>query len=111
MGAVDFSIIGFGKDVYEAYRTACEEAEEEYGHQEGYSGQINSTTSLLFDRTELRYGTKIYSKYIDKQLKDCPKRTCYAVEIKNKAAVDLKKKYGLTRSHKKVYHFFGVAPE
>lgn len=42
-GGQDFWVVQKGKDASDAYRKACDAAEAEYGHQEGYSGQINST--------------------------------------------------------------------
>jgi len=33
-----------GKDVHEAWRNLQEELNEEYGHQQGYSGELNSCT-------------------------------------------------------------------
>jgi len=111
MGAVDFNIIGFGKDAHEAYKTACKEADEEYGHQQGYSGRINSTSDFRELKSDLRYNTKAYNKFIDTFLNTCIKGNCRAIEITGKAAVDLKKKYNLKGTHKKVYNLFGVAPE
>ena len=51
MGATQFKERSTGKTAEEAYRRACEEAEEEYGHQEGYNGTI-STTHGFRDETE-----------------------------------------------------------
>lgn len=42
MGHCNFSAIGYGMTEQEAYRNAVESAKEEYGHQDGYSGAINS---------------------------------------------------------------------
>lgn len=42
MGAVDTSQIGTGKTVAEAHASAVAQADAYYGHQEGYSGAINS---------------------------------------------------------------------
>jgi hypothetical protein len=41
MGADNFEVIEYGSDVFNAFNRACVEAEEEFGHQEGYSGHIN----------------------------------------------------------------------
>jgi len=43
MGGSRFFTRSSGKNMQEAYKKAYDRAEEEYGHQEGYSGQINST--------------------------------------------------------------------
>jgi hypothetical protein len=41
-GSQEFFTRASGKDAQEAYRNAIQAAEREYGHREGYSGQINS---------------------------------------------------------------------
>ena len=51
MGACQFKVRYFGKTADEAYRNACDDAEEEYGHQDGYNGTI-STTHGFRDETE-----------------------------------------------------------
>lgn len=43
MGAATFTRIGYGANVREAYNNLCEDAREEYGHQQGYSGEIHDT--------------------------------------------------------------------
>ena len=54
MGATQFKTRYGGKTIEEAYNRACEEAEQEYGHQDGYNGTI-STTHGFRDETEM-YG-------------------------------------------------------
>jgi hypothetical protein len=51
MGACQFKARYGGKTIEEAYKYACDEAEQEYGHQEGYNGTI-STTHGFRDETE-----------------------------------------------------------
>ena len=51
MGACQFKVRYFGKTADEAYRNACDDAEEEYGNQDGYNGTI-STTHGFRDETE-----------------------------------------------------------
>ena len=43
MGAQQFFVTSRGKSAKEAYDRAVEAADDEYGHQEGYSGAINAT--------------------------------------------------------------------
>lgn len=43
MGAQSFTVRSRGKSAQEAYNRAVEEANDEYGHQQGYSGAINAT--------------------------------------------------------------------
>lgn len=42
MGATNFQRYGFGKTIKEAFVMAKEEATNEPGHQDGYSGDLNS---------------------------------------------------------------------
>jgi hypothetical protein len=51
MGACQFKQRSTGKTAEEAYRRACEIAERECGHQDGYNGTI-STTHSFRDETE-----------------------------------------------------------
>jgi len=44
MGAHEFMTVGYGKTKSEAYRGACWEAQAENGHQDGYSGDIQTTS-------------------------------------------------------------------
>lgn len=43
MGSQSFTVRSRGMSAKEAYSRAVEAAEDEYGHQEGYSGAINAT--------------------------------------------------------------------
>jgi hypothetical protein len=52
MGACQFKVRYSGKTAEEAYRKACDDAEEEYGSQDGYNGTI-STTHGFRDETEV----------------------------------------------------------
>jgi hypothetical protein len=45
MGRQNYSQIGYGYTVEQARRDARLEAENEYGHQDGYSGAMNCATS------------------------------------------------------------------
>jgi len=44
MGREQFYVEAEGINEREAYRNACDEARAEYGHQDGYSGQIHDAT-------------------------------------------------------------------
>lgn len=46
MGAHDFTDVGFGKTIGEAYASACEQAEFEHGH-DGYNGTISTTNGIV----------------------------------------------------------------
>ena len=60
MGACQFKVRSTGKTVEEAYIRACEIAEDEYGHQDGYNGTI-STTHSFRDETETYKKSKFFN--------------------------------------------------
>ena len=62
MGACQFEVRSTGKTVEEAYRRACEIAEDECGHQDGYNGTI-STTHSFRDETEAYGKSKFNDTY------------------------------------------------
>ena len=80
MGACQFKVRYSGKTADEAYRKACDDAEEEYGHQEGYNGTI-STTPGFRDETEA-YGKSKFddvSAYIRNRFENMNKYDCSAI--------------------------------
>ena len=58
MGACQFKMRSTGRTAEEAYQSACDEAEQEYGHQDGYNGTI-STTHSFRDETEAYNKSKL----------------------------------------------------
>ena len=82
MGACQFKTRNTGKTADEAYRRACEIAEDEYGHQDGYNGTI-STTDGFRDETELYKKSKFkdVSAYIRDRFDShtMNKRNCSAI--------------------------------
>lgn len=85
MGATQFKQRGYGKTADEAYRRACDEAEDEYGHQDGYNGTISTTTGFR-DETEQYKKSKFtdVSAYIHSRFDSYTmnKRDCSAICIK-----------------------------
>jgi hypothetical protein len=80
MGACQFKVRSTGKTADEAYRKACDDAEEEYGHQEGYNGTI-STTPGFKDETEAYKKSKfddVYA-YIRNRFDTMNKYDCSAI--------------------------------
>lgn len=82
MGACQFKVRYSGKTADEAYRNACDDAEQEYGHQEGYNGTI-STTHGFRDETEAYKKSKfndvsayIYNRFDSHAMN---KRDCSAI--------------------------------
>lgn len=82
MGATQFKTRSSGKTAEEAYNKACEIAEEEYGHQDGYNGTI-STTHGFRDETEAYKKSKFkdVSSYIHDRFDShsMGKRDCSAI--------------------------------
>ena len=80
MGACQFKVTSYGKTAEEAYKKACERAEDEYGHQDGYNGTI-STTHGFRDETEA-YGKSKFDDtyaYIRNRFDSMNKYDCSAI--------------------------------
>lgn len=68
MGSQVFKNYSRGRDVREAYNNAVQDAEEQYGHQEGYSGEINSSAGFR-DVTKKWKASKLsIEAYMEKEL-------------------------------------------
>ncbi len=80
MGACQFKVRSVGKTAQDAYNRACEVAEDEYGHQDGYNGTI-STTNGFRDETEAYKKSKFdnVSAYINSRFENMGKRDCSAI--------------------------------
>jgi hypothetical protein len=68
MGSQSFTTQSRGKDVRDAYNRAVENANDEYGHQEGYSGQINSSAGFRDVTNEWKNSKKNMDKFINEQM-------------------------------------------
>jgi hypothetical protein len=68
MGSQSFTSYSRGKDAQDAYTRACEAAEYEYGHQEGYSGAINSSAGFRDISKEFKASKKSLNQFIDEQM-------------------------------------------
>lgn len=112
MGAAYFEIEQIGRDINNAIAIAKEEADDEFGHQQGYSGQINSCYGSIYKlKSPYRYGTKRFNKWLEKVSDDMSKRDIYYLEITGKKAIDIKKSQGFARTRNKVFLLCGYAPE
>jgi hypothetical protein len=67
MGANWFRTYGMGNSVRDAYNSAVEDANYEHGHQEGYSGEINSSAGFRDVTREFKASGKSLNEYIDGQ--------------------------------------------
>ena len=68
MGSQVFQNYSRGKNVQDAYNKAVQAAEEEYGHQEGYSGEINSSAGFRDVTKEYKASKLTFDAYIEKEL-------------------------------------------
>ena len=60
----------------QAYRNACEDAKEEYGHQEGYSGHINVTNGYSDRTSHFKASGLSLDAYIDKHQDNFDNEAC-----------------------------------
>ena len=83
MGANEFFTRSRGKDIGDAYQNAVDEAAYEYGHQEGYSGQINCTTGYIDMTKVYKSSKKDLNKFIEDNWKNLSKFSpCWAICVK-----------------------------
>jgi hypothetical protein len=68
MGSQSFTSYSWGRDAQDAYNKAVEAAEDEYGHQEGYSGAINSSHGFRDITKEFKNSKKSLNQFIDEQI-------------------------------------------
>jgi len=73
MGAQSFEVISRGKSAKEAYNKAVEIAEDEYGHQQGYSGAINSTPGFRDATSKFAVSRKRINDFIRERLDELSK--------------------------------------
>jgi len=81
MGACTFRTTQSGKTMREAYDTACEYANEEYGHQEGYNGTITTTHGFRDVTSEFKRSKKQLSEFINEAYDKLNKRDCWGICI------------------------------
>ena len=106
MGACSFQTIRKAKSMREAYNRACEDAKDEYGHQDGYNGTI-STTSGFHDITdEFKRSGKKLQDFINKKIDDADKwgpafGICMVQAKENKNKVKSQVEHVVTKGTKK----------
>lgn len=111
MGANNIEVmkIGMYKSANEAYRDACSEADDEYGHQQGYSGEINSTNSIAKSNGHPRYGSKVFRKWQDKSLDDMENGELLYIELTKSQLKKYQPAHLIGERGVKGYVFFGWA--
>ena len=65
MGACTFTNKRRGKTMNDAYDRACEDAREEYGHQDGYNGTISTTRGFIDVTDEFKRSKKELNSFIN----------------------------------------------
>jgi hypothetical protein len=68
MGANWFTTYSRGKDVKDAYSKAVEHADDVHGHQEGYSGEINSSAGFRDVTREFKASGKSMPQFMSEQM-------------------------------------------
>ena len=81
MGACTFHFTQRGKTMQDAYRNACNEAEEEYGHQQGYNGTISTTSGYRDLTSEFKRSGKSLNDFVSQKLDTMSKRDCAAITL------------------------------
>jgi hypothetical protein len=73
MGSQAFTVNSRGMSAKEAYQNAVDDAEAEYGHQQGYSGAINSTPGFRDVTKEYKAAKLPLYNYIEKRIDELTK--------------------------------------
>ena len=68
MGSQSFKTYSRGKSANDAYNRAVEDANDEYGHQQGYSGEINSSGGFRDVTSTFKASGKSLDVYINERL-------------------------------------------
>lgn len=68
MGSQSFQTYSRGKSAREAYDRAVDYANDEYGHQQGYSGQINSSAGFRDVTSKFKASGKSLNEYVNERL-------------------------------------------
>lgn len=79
MGNQSFQITGKGQTNSEAYSDLVEDANIEYGHQEGYSGAINSTYGFTDVTKKYKDSGKKLQQYIDDAITRIDSGSCQCI--------------------------------
>jgi hypothetical protein len=73
MGATNFQQSERGKSMSEAYKSACADAIEANGHQEGYNGTISTTSGYRDVTSDFKRSKLSLQKFINDNIDNCEK--------------------------------------
>lgn len=120
MGACTFytGVILVKGNMREAYNEACEEARYENGHQQGYSGDIQTTRGFVdLTKQAPRFDTKAFYKWEDNIIDNdsygvCKWGNAAGIEITGAKLKQIKERRGLKgRKGWRAFYFFGWGAE
>lgn len=87
MGACSFTTSSRGKSMKEAYSKACENARDEYGHQDGYNGTISTTRGFNDVTDEFKRSKKDLNTFINDNIDRAHKwGSCLAICVEEPQA-------------------------
>jgi hypothetical protein len=112
MGATEFTVTQVVKgDANLAYREAYSEARDYNGHQEGYSGDIQTVEGYREEYAwHPQVGSKAFTKWLDDKISDMDKRDCRFIELTGIALKRAKERQGLKgRKGYRAFMFYGMA--
>lgn len=105
MGTTQFQMSRRGASFDEAYKKAYSDAQEEHGHEQGYSGTINSCERPDDITAEFKSSKLNYKDFINKKLSRMDKRECSGIcieaPVENKNKVKSIVKHTVTPGTKK----------
>lgn len=113
MGASSFVNRGKGQSMRDAYKRLCDDAKEEYGHQQGYNGTISTTSGFRDVTDEFKRSKKDLNSFIDENIDKAEKwGSCLAICIdqpkSNTNKVKSKVNHIVTKGTKKWVLYFVV---
>jgi hypothetical protein len=111
MGACEFSnVVVIKGNEREAYSEANEEMSDENGHQEGYSGDIQTSNGFSKRTDNPRFGTAAFENWEQKISDNMDKGDCVCVELKGTTLKKMKERRGMKgRKGYRAFYFFGMA--
>ena len=96
----------------DAFKRLQAEAEAEYGHQQGYSGQIHCIEDFTIVKDHPRVDTHAWTRWVREKNEGIPKREALCVEMHPALVKKIKEKEGLKgRKGIRGFVFIGCAPE
>ena len=111
MGAVEFEVTKVVKgDANLAYREAYSDAKDYNGHQEGYSGDIQTVEGYREEHDKHpQFDSKSFQNWLYKKFETMDKRECKFIELKGVALKRAKERRGLKgRKGYRAFFFFGI---